>query len=560
MHTEAIFILLLVLATSVAIVTRRLKIPYTVALVLTGLVLGALHILEAPELTQEMLFAVFLPGLLFEAAYHMEYEDFRRHAISIGALAVPGVVAATVITALVLTPAVGALHLVHGFGWKEGLLFGAVIAATDPIAVVALFKSVGAPRELSVLMEGESLLNDGTAIVVFTLILSVIRGTATGPGDLILEFAYTVGGGAVLGIAVGLAVSEVVKRVDDPMIEITLTTIAAYGSFVAAEHFDVSGVIATVAAGMLCGNYGARQGMSPSTRIAVESFWDYMAFALNSMVFLLIGFEVSLSALSHAWLPILVAYLAVLLSRGVVAGGATALLRPLGRSIPWSWSAVLWWGGLRGGICMVLALSLSPSLPNRELLINMTFGVVTLVILAHGFTISPLLTRLGLTSHHEAREEYELTRGRLHVAQHALQVIREMASSRTTDPKLIEAIEDEYRARVDEEEEHLRSLHVAHAELRAGELGRTLRQVLLAERRQAMEAYRTGLISHEVHQRLVTDIDARLTRAERDWMADAEDPNTEAPIERARELAGRDRRARRESPDSGQVDPPSEGP
>jgi len=559
-HTEAIFILLLVLATSVAIVTRRLKIPYTVALVLTGLVLGALHILEAPELTQEMLFSVFLPGLLFEAAYHMEYEDFRRHAVSIGALAVPGVVAATVITALVLTPAVGALHLVHGFGWQEGLLFGAVIAATDPIAVVALFKSVGAPRELSVLMEGESLLNDGTAIVVFTLILSVIKGTATGAGDLILEFGYTVGGGAALGVAVGLAVSEIVKRVDDPMIEITLTTIAAYGSFVSAEHFHVSGVIATVAAGMLCGNYAARQGMSPSTRIAVESFWDYTAFALNSMVFLLIGFEVSLSALSHVWLPIVVAYLAVLLSRGVVAGGVTALLRPLGRPIPWSWSAVLWWGGLRGGICMVLALSLSPSLPNRELLINMTFGVVTLVILAHGFTISPLLTRLGLTSHHEAREEYELARGRLHVAQHALRVIREMASSRTTDPSLIETIEEEYRARVDEEEEHLRSLHVAHAELRAGELGRALRQVLLAERRQATEAYRTGLVSHEVHQRLVTDIDARLTRAERDWMADAEDPNTEAPVERARELAGRDTRARRESPESGPPDPPSEDP
>ncbi len=546
MHTEAIFILLLVLATSVAIVTRRLRIPYTVALVVAGLVVGALHILEAPELTQEMLFSVFLPGLLFEAAYHMEYDDFRRHAVSIGALAVPGVVAATVLTALVLTPAVGALDMVHGFGWQEGLLFGAVIAATDPIAVVALFKSVGAPRELSVLMEGESLLNDGTAIVVFTLILSVIGGAPTSAGGLILEFGLTVGGGAVLGIAVGLAVSEVVKRIDDPMIEITLTTIAAYGSFVAAEHFHVSGVIATVAAGMLCGNYAATRGMSPSTRIAVESFWDYTAFALNSMVFLLIGFEVSLPALAHAWLPILVAYLAVLLSRGVVAGGATALLRPFGKHIPWSWSAVLWWGGLRGGICMVLALSLSPSLPNRELLVNMTFGVVTLVILLHGFTISPLLDRLGLTSHHEAREEYELARGRLHVAQHALHVIRDMASSRTTDPSLLQTIEEEYKARVDEEEEHLRSLHLAHADLRAGELGRTLRQVILAERQQATEAYHTGLISQDVHQRLVTDIDARLTRAEHDWMADVEDPDADPPLDHARGLTGREGRAEQE--------------
>ncbi len=529
MHTEAIFILLLILATSVAIVTRRFRIPYTVALVAAGLVMGTLHILPAPELTREMLFSIFLPGLLFEAAYHMEYEDFRRHALSIGALAVPGVVAATFVTALVLTPAVGALRLEHGFGWREGLLFGALIAATDPIAVVALFKSLGAPRELSVLMEGESLLNDGTAIVVFSLILGVIGGTTVSAGHLILEFVFTVGGGAAMGIAVGLGVSEIVKRVDDPMIEITLTTIAAYGSFVAAEDFGVSGVIATVAAGMLCGNYAARQGMSPSTRIAVESFWDYMAFALNSMVFLLIGFEVSLPALAHAWLPILVAYLAVLVSRGVVAGGVTALLRPLGRFIPWSWSSVLWWGGLRGGVCMVLVLSLAPSFPHRSLLINMTFGVVTLVILLHGFTISPLLDRLGLTSRHEARAEYDLTRGRLNVARHALQVVREMASTRSTDPSLLEAIEAEYRARVDEEEEHLRSLHVAHEELRADELARTRRQVLLAERQQATESYRTGLISQEVHQRLVTDIDARLMRLERDWATGSEPPAAEAP-------------------------------
>ncbi|MGD8322091.1 MAG: cation:proton antiporter, partial [Gemmatimonadota bacterium] len=337
----------------------------------------------------------------------------------------------------------------------------------------------------------------------------------------------------------GLGVAEVMKRIDDPMIEITLTTIAAYGSFVAAEYFEVSGVIATVSAGMLCGNYAARHGMSASTRISVESFWEYVAFALNSLVFLLIGFEVHIGGLVSAWFPILVAYLAVLVSRGVVAGAVGGFLRARGRHMPWSWTGVLWWGGLRGGICMVLALSLAPDFPHRDLLVTMTFGVVTLIILLHGFTMAPVLGRLGLTRRHEAREEYELTRGRLHVAQRALKVIDEMTSSGTTDPDLLEDVREEYRKRVREGQERLRTLHVEHADLRAGELSRALRQVLLAERRQATEAYRSGLLSQEVYERLAADIDARLLEVREEWDADASDEGeAQTPGEHARAVAG----------------------
>jgi CPA1 family monovalent cation:H+ antiporter len=544
METEAMLVLLLVLATSVAIATTRLRVPYTVALVGAGLVLGPLQLIEPPHLTRELLFFVFLPGLLFEAAYHLEYADFRRHVLPIGALAVPGVVAAAGLTALVITPLAGSLHLATGFGWAEGLAFGAIIAATDPIAVVALFKKLGAPRELGVLMEGESLLNDGTSIVVFTLIVAAAAGGSVHAGQLVLDFAVTVGGGALLGIGVGLAVAEVMKRIDDPMIEITLTTIAAYGSFVAAEHFHVSGVIATVAAGMLCGNYAATRGMTPSTRISVETFWEYVAFALNSLVFLLIGFEVHVGDMLGAWLPILVAYLAVLLSRGVVAGGVSALLRARGRPMPWRWTAVLWWGGLRGGISMVLALSLAPDFPHRDLLVTMTFGVVTLVILAHGLTVSPLLVRLGLAGRREVVEDYELTRGRLQLARRALDVIGDMRASGTVDPSLLEPMEGQYRDQLATQEERLRSLHLEHADLRASEISRTLRQVLLEERRQATESYRSGLISRDVFARLAADIDARLVEAREGWrpkgeeVADGMRTTPDRPLERSGDLAG----------------------
>jgi len=466
------------------------------------------------------------------------------------------VVLATAVTALVLTPAVGALHLAEGFGWRDGLVFGALISATDPIAVVALFKSLGAPRELGLLLEGESLLNDGIAIVLFTLILSIVTGQTVDAGSLVVNFALTVGGGAAVGVGIGLAVSEVVKRVDDPMIEITLTTIAAYGSFVAAERFAFSGVIATVAAGMLCGNYAASQGMTPSTRIAVESFWNYVAFALNSLVFLLIGFQVQVGDLVQAWLPILVAYVAVLASRGVVAAAVTLLLKARGRRMPWSWSAVLWWGGLRGGICMVLALSLSAGFPHRDLLVTMTFGVVTVVILAHGFTMSPLLSRLGLTGRQEARKAFELARGRLHVSQHALDVIRRMESSRTTDPQLLEQLEEEYERRVSDAEERLRSMHLDDPELRAGEVSRVVRQVLLAERREATEGYRTGLLSADVYEELSADIDARLMEAEESWVPESGVDEVE-PMKRARELAGGSL-AKLESDEGGELEAPVE--
>ncbi|HKI68774.1 MAG TPA: cation:proton antiporter, partial [Verrucomicrobiae bacterium] len=292
MHTETILILLFSVAAAVAIAVRQLRVPYTVALVLTGLTLGILNLFTPPHLTKELLFSVFLPGLLFEAAFHIEFREFWRNRLTIASLAVPGVGAAVALTTVILAPVVNTLHLEQNFTWQYALVFGALIAATDPIAVVAVFRTLGVPRRLSVLLDGESLLNDGTAIVFFTLSLSLVTGSGVTGWQLTTDFLKIVGFGGLIGAAVGLGISQVIKQIDDAMIEITLTTIAAYGSFVTAEHFHSSGVIAVVVAGVLCGNYGARTGMTPSTRVAVETFWEYVAFALNSMVFLLIGLEV----------------------------------------------------------------------------------------------------------------------------------------------------------------------------------------------------------------------------------------------------------------------------
>ena len=395
-HLGGVLIALFAVASGVALVVRRLRIPYTVGLVLAGLALGTTSVIHPPALTKELLFGVFLPGLIFEAAFHLDFEKFRRNQLAIFSLALPGVAAAIAITAALITTVATALHFAGDFKLVHGLVFGALVSATDPIAVVALFKSLGTPSRLGVLIEGESLLNDGTAVVFFSLISGVAMGGRVSVAGASLEFARVVGIGLAAGGVIGFLASHVIRQVDDAMIEITVTTIAAYGSFAASEGLHGSGVIATVVAGMLCGNYGARTGMSPTTRVAAEAFWEYAAFALNSMVFLLIGFEVHLSRLASAWLPIVTAYLAVTVGRALVILIVSWLLRRTRERLPWSWSAVMAWGGLRGALSMVLALALPSDFPHRDLLITMTFGVVVLSILIQGLTMATLLRRLRI--------------------------------------------------------------------------------------------------------------------------------------------------------------------
>ncbi|HPH29230.1 MAG TPA: Na+/H+ antiporter [Pseudomonadota bacterium] len=510
MHFEAVFISLFAVATAVALAARWLKIPYTVALVVAGLLLGTTRVINAPHLTKELLYAIFLPGLVFEAAFHLDFHKFWQNKLAIHALAVPGVAAAIGITAVLLQPAASALHFVDGFTMKHALVFAALIAATDPIAVVALFKTLGAPKRLAVLVEGESLLNDGTAVVFFTLILGAVTGDSLSIGGAVVDFVRVVGLGTLVGVLVGYLASKLTQRVDDPMIEITLTTIAAYGSFIIAEHFHLSGVIATVAAGMLCGNYGARTGMSPSTRIAVESFWEYVAFALNSIVFLLIGFEVHLSALLLSWKMILVAYLAVTLGRAALIYAVTWLLRRTRETLPWSWSAVLTWGGLRGGLSMVLVLALPRDFPHRDLLVTMTFGVVLISILLQGLSMGPLLRKLGLIGLRADRKDYERERGMIRAKTAAVSALEQLLKDGAVHPESVAKVRDEYSGAITDAEQRITDMHLQAEELRTEEQLAARRHMLIVEKDAILAAFRKGYLSQEVCEELLVDVDARL--------------------------------------------------
>jgi monovalent cation:H+ antiporter, CPA1 family len=395
-HPELGLLLLLTVAALVAVAAKLTRLPYAIGLVLAGLLLGNAFAYSGPHLSKQLLYLVVLPGLLFEAAYQMHFADFWRARVSILTLAVPGLVVATFLTAYLVWWGVNGFAP-GSLSFIAALVYGALISATDPVSVLAIFRTLGVDHRLAVIVEAESLFNDGTAIVIFGIVLAMAGGSPLSMGGAALEFLRVAGLAAVTGAAIGVAVGALTRTQDDAMIGITLTMLSAYGAFISAELLGLSGVIACVVAGMVSGTWGSQGRAGPATRQAVDAFWNYAAFLLNSFVFLLMGVEINLSRLLHYLPQILVGWVAINLARATFVYAKYALMRASGSSSwPASWAAVLTWGGLRGGLSMVLALSLPERFPHRELILHMTFGVVLLTLLVQGLSIKPLLRRVGL--------------------------------------------------------------------------------------------------------------------------------------------------------------------
>ena len=393
--TITVFIVLLLISSVVAMATTWVRVPYTLALVIVGLVISRMHFLPTVHISPDLILLIFLPALLFEASWNLKFERLREHLALVLTLAVMGVGLSVGIIGLLL-------HYLTGISWSNALLFGSIISATDPVSVLALFKKLGAPERLNVIIEGESLLNDGTAVVVFRILLGIVIGTTTvdSTADLItsslLQFALVALGGIALGSVIGFVASTLTSYFDDHLLEIMLTTIAAYGSFILAENLHVSPVIAVVLTGMIIGNYGRRKGMSEHTQIAVDSFWEYGAFVVNSLVFLLIGLEIPLVLLfQHARL-IFWAIVAMVIARAVAVYVLNPIVNRFASPVTFAWQHILFWGGLRGSLSIALVLSLPLAISGRVHLVAMTFGAVTFSLLAQGLTISPLMKLLGI--------------------------------------------------------------------------------------------------------------------------------------------------------------------
>ena len=405
-QSETLVIELLLVVAIVAIIVRGLRIPYTVALVIVGLALTLRSPLKF-ELTPELILGLFVPPLVFEAAFHLNFTELRRSLASILTFAVPGVILTTGIIG-------GMLALVGVADIRLAFLFGALISATDPLAIVAAFRKLGVPNRLSVLVEGESLLNDGTAIVMFNIMLAVVLSGSFDLVNSLANFIEVSLGGVVIGLILGWIASHIIAQVDDYLVETTLTTVLAFGSYLLADQLHFSGVLAVVAAGLICANLDP-QAMSPTTRIVISNFWEYVAFLTNSVVFLLIGLQINPWVLGPTLPNILWAILAVLIARVVIVYGLSWIVNRFSAgSIPVKWQPLLSWSGLRGAISLALALSLPMALgQHRDLILAMAYGVVLFSLLVQSTTMQFLIWWLDISSRSEVQVEYEERHARL---------------------------------------------------------------------------------------------------------------------------------------------------
>jgi CPA1 family monovalent cation:H+ antiporter len=490
---------LLLIASLVGIATNRLRLPYTIGLVLIGLALS-IQGQEQIEIPPEIFLGLLVPPLIFEAAFHLNFKDLLKDLTPILALAIPGVLITTLLVG-------GVVAWGTGFPLAIALIFGALVAATDPVAVVALFRSLGVPKRLQVLLEGESLLNDGTAIVVLNLMLVI---AVTGEFNIlgsVFDFGVVAGGGLAVGFVLGVIIAQAIRFIDDSLIEMTLTTVLAFGSYILAERLHVSGVLAVVAAGLVSGNIGPR-GMSPSTRILVYNFWEYAAFLANSVVFLLIGFQIDLPVLLGDWLVILWAILAVLVARAVSVYG----LSWIGQGMPIRFKHVIYWGGLRGAISLALALSLPLSLgPAREEIKAMAFGVVLFTLLVQGLTMKPLINRMKLIQRKEAQEEYERRHARSVMAKTSYERLKEMYQSGLISAHIWEMMAKPIK-------QHAQALTEAVSEVLQGDpsvqeevFDTALREMLVSQRSALNTLLRDGIITEDIFAQLVSEVDTALS-------------------------------------------------
>jgi CPA1 family monovalent cation:H+ antiporter len=379
-------------AALLGMVALRVNLPYAVMLVLGGIVVEQLHVASLPQLEPGVLLFILLPPLLFDAAFRLDDVQLRRLAQPVLWLAVPGTIATAVLVGLVV-------NLTLHMPLTEAFLFGSIVSATDPVAVVGVFRNLDAPRRLAVLVEGESLINDGVAITLYTVMLGLMAGgNADVPGALAL-FVRQVVGGVGTGIVFGLVFSRLTALIDDHMIEMTLSTALAYGSYLAAQSLGASGALACVAAGLVHGSYGREIGMSERTRRLLDDLWEYFGFVVNAFVFLLVGFTTRLAALQADAGAVIASIFGVLLARVIVVLVPPELMRLTHRIrlvTSHGERAVLIWGGLRGALTITLALALPADFPDRSLLLAMAVGVVLFTLLVQGATLSFVIQRTGL--------------------------------------------------------------------------------------------------------------------------------------------------------------------
>lgn len=488
------FLLVLSVSLSVATLPQVFSwfrlIPYTLLLVIVGLGLASLDV-RLVNLSPQLILTIFLPPLLFEAAWNLEWSKLRRDLVPISIFAVFGVVISVVGVALA--------NQLIGASLATSLLVGACLSATDPISVIALFRELGVEKRLAILMEGESLFNDGIAVVAFSFLVGISLGTDEFEiQTLVARFFAVVGIGIGVGSLIGFGISYLTQRFDLPLVEQSLTLVSAYGTYIITEDLGGSGVIGVVTTGLILGNFGSLIGMQPSTRLAVTQFWDFLAFFVNSIVFLLIGDQIRFVDLAANLELIAVTIAAMLLTRAIAIYGLGALSNWLAASeISLPDQTVLWWGGLRGSVSIALALSVPIVLPRTEIIATV-FGVVLFTLLVQGLTTKSLLEKLGLLNAQSMLQEYKEAIARW-VALNRVQKYLNQADTRPEiDPEFYRYQEALVVGQLTSLQEEINQLRNEHPQLRELGVEKLKEELVAIEADTYAEFIRSGRLSSKL--------------------------------------------------------------
>ncbi|MEA2255168.1 MAG: monovalent cation:H+ antiporter, family [Solirubrobacteraceae bacterium] len=498
--TRVEFLILLLLAAALlAQLAGHLRVPYPVMLVLGGLGIAFIPGGDRVALAPDVVFGVLLPPILYAAAFTSSPRDLRAHAREIGLLSI-GLVALTVAAVAVVAHA--ALHL----SWPMAFVLGAVLAPTDPVAAVAVFRRAHVPESVGAIVEGESLVNDGAGLTLFKLAVAAATGGGFTLWHAGLDLVLVSTGGVAAGLAVAWLIGHLRRPVQEPQIEITLSLFTPYAAFIVAEHLGVSGILAVVAAGLYSG-WRASDALLPETRVKAEAFWGVLAFVLEALLFVLVGLQ-----LPHVVAGLGPGAVGRYLPPALAVVGALVVVRmafALAVRRPAAEGAVVGWSGMRGAVSLAAALSVPAAADGRDLVLFAAFVAIVVTLVGQGMTLGPLVRAVGLGASEEAERREE--EARLEASQAALARLEEAAHDDDVPDTTVE---------------RLRSTYVEHAERAAAELGhedvetedsseayRDLRRATLAAEREAiMRLRREGRLGRAAARRLQHEIDLAESR------------------------------------------------
>lgn len=512
-----VLIILLLVATGMAVFSRRLRIPYVTGLVVAGLAIAEL-LPRRVGLDSSLIFNLFLPILLFEAAINTDISRLRSTIKPIALLAGPGVIIASGVTAVILKFGLGLL-------WIPALLIGVILAITDTVSVIAVFKEVTVPARLITIVEGESLFNDGMALVLFNLILTVHKTGSLSLAHGLQELLVAILGGGLVGLIVGYLGVGLYTKSEDALSGILLTVAIALGAFQVSQFMNergisVSGVVAVVIAGLIVGNVG--QGVSASSRITVLSFWEYAGFGVNTFIFLLIGLEIDLATLGRTLPAVLLAIVAYQVGRFLSVYPMLATVGWFDRGIPWRWQHVLFLGNIKGSLSMALALSLPATIPGREELVALVFGTVLLSLVGQGVSLPWLVRRLQVARTSESQQWIESLQSQLITAKAAQDELEALLKAGVLPKSVYEEMRASYQVKVAAAERSLRDLYNRRADQLTAASGRHTRldairrRLLLAEKNALNDSLRKRILSEEVVRSRLQTIDEQLLKLEDD--------------------------------------------